>query len=103
MMHKMGYFYLVSLLLIALLLSACTGTTPPTGEKVAEAPIVEDSAVGADPASVDEEAGETGEGEPLVEVEPQVRQPRDELEATDPSSVVLASGQPQIVEFFAFW
>lgn len=102
-MYKKRYFYLVGLLLIAFVLSACTGTTPPPGETVAEAPIVEDGAVDADPASVDEEAGETGEGQPPVEVEPQVRQPRDELEATDPSSVVLASGQPQIVEFFAFW
>ena len=25
------------------------------------------------------------------------------LEATDPASVVLASGKPQLVEFFAFW
>jgi len=25
------------------------------------------------------------------------------LEATDPSTVVLASGKPQLVEFFAFW
>jgi hypothetical protein len=25
------------------------------------------------------------------------------LEATNPSSVVLASGKPQLVEFFAFW
>jgi len=29
--------------------------------------------------------------------------PRQGLEATDPATVVLASGQPQIVEFFAFW
>jgi hypothetical protein len=28
---------------------------------------------------------------------------KNELEATDPSMVVLASGQPQLVEFFAFW
>jgi hypothetical protein len=27
----------------------------------------------------------------------------DELEATDPDTVTLASGGPQVVEFFAFW
>lgn len=26
-----------------------------------------------------------------------------DLEATDPSSVQLAAGYPQLVEFFAFW
>jgi hypothetical protein len=25
------------------------------------------------------------------------------LEATDPSTVILASGKPQLIEFFAFW
>lgn len=25
------------------------------------------------------------------------------LHATDPSTVVLAAGRPQLVEFFAFW
>jgi hypothetical protein len=28
---------------------------------------------------------------------------RKELHATDPSTVSLVSGQPQLVEFFAFW
>jgi hypothetical protein len=41
--------------------------------------------------------------EPEGEAGSEVIQPREELEATDPSSVVLASGQPQLVEFFAFW
>ncbi|MEN8173336.1 MAG: hypothetical protein ABFS03_10705 [Chloroflexota bacterium] len=29
--------------------------------------------------------------------------PRTEMEATDPSMVVLASGEIQLIEFFAFW
>jgi hypothetical protein len=29
--------------------------------------------------------------------------PRAELHASDPSSVTLAAGKPQLVEFFAFW
>ena len=28
---------------------------------------------------------------------------RPEMEATDPTTVVLASGQPTLLEFFAFW
>lgn len=28
---------------------------------------------------------------------------KTKLEATDPSKVTLAAGQPQLVEFFAFW
>jgi hypothetical protein len=28
---------------------------------------------------------------------------REGLQATDPGSVVLASGRPQLIEFFAFW
>jgi hypothetical protein len=29
--------------------------------------------------------------------------PRTNMEATDPGTVKLASGQVQLVEFFAFW
>lgn len=28
---------------------------------------------------------------------------RDSIQPTDPSMVVLASGKPQLIEFFAFW
>lgn len=28
---------------------------------------------------------------------------RADFEATDPSTVALAAGQPQLIEFFAFW
>jgi hypothetical protein len=27
----------------------------------------------------------------------------DEMQATDPSTVELAAGRPQVIEFFAFW
>ena len=30
-------------------------------------------------------------------------EPKAGLEATDPSTVTLASGSPQLVEFFAYW
>jgi uncharacterized protein YceK len=37
---------------------------------------------------------ETSEGQPGV---------RTQMEATDPESVSLNAGQPQLVKFFAFW
>jgi len=48
---------------------------------------------------------------PVVRTEEQAGQtesasaptPRQSLEATDPSTVKLASGKVQLVEFFAFW
>jgi hypothetical protein len=39
--------------------------------------------------------------EPAVSTD--VQQVKASLEATDPNSVSLASGQVQLVEFFAFW
>jgi hypothetical protein len=82
-----------------IVLSACTGgaiteVDPPT-ETPAEAQMesVDDTAPQAeDPAAV-----------PTITDAASPRVPRGGLEATDPATVVLASGQPQIVEFFAFW
>ena len=33
----------------------------------------------------------------------ETRAPRTALEATDPATVSLAAGEPQLLEFFAFW
>jgi hypothetical protein len=50
-----------------------------------------------------EQASESDEDPAQQIEEPAPKVPREGLEATNPASVVLASGQPQIVEFFAFW
>lgn len=93
-MQKHHLLALSLLMVSVILVSACTGSAGPADEVVIEAP----SGDGAEPAAP--AADEPAE----VEAEPQeIVQPRQELEATDPATVSLASGQPQIVEFFAFW
>jgi hypothetical protein len=75
--------------LLTVILAACTGVTAPDEVLLPDAPSADDSVIGGDQS---EAVGE-----------PEVKQPRVGLEATDPSTVVLASGEPQIVEFFAYW
>lgn len=82
----------VGFLLLGLVLAACTGA----------------------PATVDQAPDANGEVPDVVQV-PEVEAPdasepdqdealpRQELEATDPTSVNLVSGKPTLVEFFAFW
>ncbi len=64
-----------------------------TDEKGADA--VEDAAASTS-------AGEMPEGQEAEQPPPQAT-PRGELEAIDPSTVALASGEPVLLEFFAFW
>jgi hypothetical protein len=66
------------------------------------------------PATAQQEPDDTPlpvqEETPTQEPEPQVEEiaevkptPKSGLEATDPTTVSLASGEPMLVEFFAFW
>ena len=74
-------------LALALALSGCNAisndeASAGTGEEVAqatEAPEPTEVAIGPPPAF------------------------REELQATDPATVVLGAGHPQVVELFAFW
>ena len=74
-------------LVLALALSGCNAISNDeapagTGEEVAqatEAPEPTEVAIGPPPAF------------------------REELQATDPATVVLGAGHPQVVELFAFW
>ena len=60
-------------------------------------------------STVEAEVEDVAQVEPTTEVEPEVvaeppaPRPLDQLIATDPATVSLASGQVQLVEFFAFW
>jgi hypothetical protein len=85
--------YMLAAALFAL--SACT-----TPADLAPAPT-------ATPAADEVESDSAPAEEPQEQAQaaetPLPRVPRQALEATDPSTVVLASGQPQLVEFFAFW
>ncbi len=80
-------------LVLGILLAACSsgaGTPVPTNTPVEVDLMPTDAPVGEEPAPTSEAAS----------VPPT---PRPELEATDPATVVLSTGQPQIVEFFAYW
>ncbi len=99
------------LAITTLVLTACsTGDSPvdapdaAAGGQVSQDAIpVPDEASSANAASTDgDEQPEMGSDEAAESVEPPP-EPRTELEATDPSTVMLASGSPQLVEFFAYW
>ncbi|MCC6500536.1 MAG: hypothetical protein IT313_09755 [Anaerolineales bacterium] len=103
-MMKMKTRFLSPLLLVAVILAACApapATQPSTSSPVVDLPS-------ATPFQPVEPAG--GEAtQPPVAVEATVQAPLPvatsrgpNLEATDPSTVSLASGQYQFVEFFRF-
>lgn len=88
---------------LALVLSGCTAT-PGDG---APAPAAEEAAQSAETpepaATAAEEPAPTLEPEPTeIAIGPPPAF-REELQATDPATVVLGAGTPQVVELFAFW
>lgn len=88
------------LVLLAVILVACTGGAVP------DEILMPEAQGGDEPVSADNSVPQDDQSEALeaeVVEEPEVKLPREGLEATDSSTVVLASGQPQIVEFFAYW
>ncbi|HEY47506.1 MAG: hypothetical protein AMJ88_06380 [Anaerolineae bacterium SM23_ 63] len=89
-------------LIVPILLTACQGdrSVPESGPPVVEEPTQESISV----AESQEEPTIESAATPVIEPSPDVfPTPRQALEATDPSTVVLASGKPTLVEFFAFW
>jgi hypothetical protein len=81
-------------LLAVMLMSACAPAALP-----AQPPAVEVSQPPAAPPAPETAAPAPAESEPAAVV---VTPRGDALEASDPSTVNLASGQPQLVEFFRF-
>ncbi len=89
------------------LLTACGGAEPAVQQPAA----AETEAVTETVAEPAEAASPTLDQEPATEVAAQ--QPTDtaappptvsdELRATDPTTVNLATGKPTLLEFFAFW
>ncbi len=108
-------------LLALLLTAACAGppsqsTAEPTAVSVVASVAVPTTAPATLPATAPgaapTEAGAAGAATAVVEptlaaentaAPTETRAPRLNLEATDPSTVSLAAGKPQLVEFFAFW
>lgn len=109
-MQSRGFRHLVALVGAVLLLTAC-GTAAPV-----EQPAVGGQAPAALPSPIASEAqAEPTSGELPDAAEPATSEPATAPEATatvdvspnlrasDPATVNLASGEPQLVEFFAFW
>ncbi len=96
--------YLTLGLLIVFVLSACTpsASAPPlptptlAPQSAAPAPLADEM-----PAEVPATAVISEPTEAMVVALPTSR--GEELHATDPETVNLASGKPQLIEFFAFW
>ena len=86
-------------LLIVFMLSACTPPDPaPVEATQEEAPPA--------PEATEAEAPVVAPTETEVPVEEPVAVATsrgNDLHATDPATVNIASGKPQLIEFFAFW
>ena len=89
----------ILVMIIPIFLTACQGDRSASEPGL---PLVEEPTQESISATESEEKPTIASATAPV-IEPLVPTPREELEATDPSTVVLVSGQPTLVEFFAFW
>jgi hypothetical protein len=85
-----------------------TGETEDGSIEDGSYPAPEDQALpGGYPPPADQPGGYPApDGEPVGDPNPSLENPppvKTGLEATDPSTVSLASGELQFIEFFAFW
>ena len=85
------------LILLALALSGCSAISNE------EAPASDSEQVAQATAAPMAEPTATAEPEPTEVALGPPPAFREELEATDPQTVVLGAGRPQVVELFAFW
>jgi hypothetical protein len=90
-----------TLSLIALLLASCAPAVVPTEADVTQA-IVSSPSPEATATQPSSSAEPTATQPPTVEVQPVATSRGPDLEATDPSTINLASGGLQLVEFFRF-
>lgn len=89
----------VIFLIFPIFLTACQGdrSASEPGPPVVQEPTQESLSV------TESQEKPTIDSAPSPVTEPLVPTPREGLEATDPSTIVLASGKATFVEFFAFW
>ena len=91
------------LMLVLLFVAACSSAAPVTQTAVEPQRGNADS-LPAPTSQVVGEASPTDASADPAPTEQVIRPtPRPDLHASDPSTVSLASGQVQLVEFFAFW
>lgn len=101
-MRRRYVLLLISALVLALVAGACSSTPEAVPTPTAEPIAIEQEDDEAAPAM--QEATPTQEPEPESDqVSEVVPTPKAGLVATDPTTVNLASGEPKLVEFFAFW
>jgi ABC-type transport system substrate-binding protein len=85
------------LLVVALVAGTLAGCQPAATPTALTAPAEPTAIAVASPSTVAATSPAT------AAVSPTARPLRTALEATDPTTVSLANGQPTLVEFFAFW
>lgn len=96
-MKRVLWIFLVGALFLgSALLAACggSGQTSAPGEPPSEAQAQATTPAPESTPTPEPAATPTPSGPPPF---------TEELHATDPSTVVIGAGQPQVVEFFAFW
>lgn len=92
--------------LTVMMLGACTGsseTATPTAAEEGVTPELVATSPAAPTAQVPDATAGSADETPALPESPSPKPVRTELEATDPTTVSLASGRPMLVEFFAFW
>ena len=89
----------ILIMIIPIILSACQGDRSASESRP---PVVEEPTQESISATDSQEEPPVASATAPV-IESLVPTPREGLEATDPSTVVLASSKPTLVEFFAFW
>ena len=87
-------------IVLALVLAGCTAIT---GDEAPAAGAGEEVAAPEPTATAEPEPTATAEPEPTAVAIGPPPAFREELQATDPATVVLGAGTPQVVELFAFW
>jgi len=93
-------------LLAVFLLSACAPSAPaptptPILPPVAPEPVENQEAPVAPTVAAQAATAQPTDGPTAVAIVPTSR--GNDLHATDPVAVNVASGRPQLIEFFAFW
>ncbi len=96
------YSRAIPLQLTLFLLAACAGAGADAPEGVSADPPQERVAAAAPTEPPTESLLPTTPPTSIPTLEA-VPTPRQDLQATDPGTVQLASGEPMLVKFFAFW
>lgn len=81
----------ISLVVVSIVAGCTSALSPEPSRAITEQPTI---SITASPQVATEQVTGSNDVQPT---------PRSGLEATDPSTVRLASGKLQFVEFFAFW